>query len=77
MENEDSIVVSKAKIDKLMNAAQLALAELLDRELYEPVKQELKQYHITHSLGIKKELFKQKMEQVVEELKKELQKGSE
>lgn len=76
MEN-DSIVVSKARIDKLMNAAQLALAELLDRELYEPIKQELKQYHIIHSLGIKKELFKRKTEQVFEELKKELQKGSE
>lgn len=77
MENEDSIVVSKAKIDKLMNGAQLDLADLLDGELYEPVKQELKQYHITHSLGIKKELFKHKMELVFEYLKKVLQKGSE
>lgn len=74
MENE-SITISKARIDKLMNGAQLALAELLDRELYQPVKQELKQHNITHSLGIKKEMFKQKMEQVFEELKKELQEG--
>ncbi len=77
MENEDSIMVSKARIDRLMNAAQLDLADLLDSELYQPVKQELKQYHITHSLGIKKELFKRKMERVLEELGKEIMKGSE
>jgi len=60
------------KVNKLINAAQLAFAEILDTDLYLPMKQELMQHDITHSLGFKKEQFKSKVERLFEDLKKEL-----
>ena len=60
------------KVNKLINAAQLAFAEILDTDLYLPMKHELKEHNITHSLGFKKEQFKSKVERLFEDLKKEL-----
>lgn len=65
-------MIKDDRITKLLNAAQLALADALDNELYQPVKEELRQYDITHSLGMKKELFKHKVELIFEDLKKEM-----
>ena len=58
-------------INALFAAAQLALAEALDRELYLPVKEELKHHY--HSLGQKKELFKGHMEKIINDLRENLQ----
>ena len=44
------------------------LAYHLDRDLYLPMIEELKQYHIQHSLGFKKEQFKSYMETKIMEL---------
>ncbi|MFH0903612.1 MAG: hypothetical protein V1854_00280 [Methanobacteriota archaeon] len=57
---------------KLIESTKLTLAQVLDMELYQPVKEELRQYDITHSLEVKKEQFKNRMEEVLNELKVEL-----
>lgn len=62
----------KEKIDKLIDVAQLVFADLLDSELYQPMKLELAQCNVTHSLGFKKELFKNKVECLFENLKKDM-----
>lgn len=62
-----------ADIDKLIQGLNLRLASYIDRDLYLPLKEELK--GTTHSLGFKKELLKQKIESELENLKKELEKG--
>lgn len=64
--------MDKEKIEKLINATQLTFANILDSDLYLPMKYELKEQNITHSLGIKKEMFKIKVEGLFENLKKEL-----
>ena len=63
----------KEKIDRMINAAQLVFAELLDSELYLPVKQELAEMNVNHSLGFKKELFKSKVEILFQNLKTDLE----
>lgn len=64
--------MDKDKVNKLIDANLLAFAEILDTDLYLPMKQELKEHNITHSLGFKKELFKSKVERLFENLKKDL-----
>lgn len=61
-------------IDNLFNRIQLNIAEYLDRELYLPVKAEIGD-EIPHSLGIKKEMFKNYIEEQMELLKSEIRKN--
>jgi hypothetical protein len=63
---------NNADIEKLIDSTKFKLAQILDEQLYQPVKEELKQYDVTHSLGIKKEMFKERMERVLDDLKTEL-----
>lgn len=55
-------------IDRLIKDINFRLAEYIDSQLYLPLKEELK--GTAHSLGIKKELLKQKIESELEILKK-------
>ena len=63
----------KEKIDMCIDAAQRVLAEMLDSDLYIPMKRELEKHNTTHSLGTKKEMFKNKIECLFENLKKDLE----
>lgn len=65
-------IESEETLDKLIDATLLGFASLLDSQLYIPMKQELAGRGITHSLGIKKELFKDSVEVLLENLKKDL-----
>lgn len=64
--------MDKEKIDKLINETQREFAEILDTDLYLPMKKELQQHNITHSMGIKKEMFKNRVEGLFNKLKKDL-----
>ena len=57
-------------IDRLIQKLNLNLASYIDGQFYLPLKEELK--GMTHSLGFKKELLKEKIELELEKLKKEL-----
>ena len=59
-------------MDRIINQVQLTFAQLLDEELYLPIKQELKEQNIVHSLGIKKESLKNKVEALFMSLKQDL-----
>ncbi len=59
-------------IDILIQGVNFRLASYIDREIYLPLKEELK--GTAHSLGIKKELLKQQIYVELEELRKELKK---
>lgn len=60
------------KINELIDKTLYKLTDLLDDELYLPIKKELAQQNVTHSLGFKKELFKEKIEKEFNNLKKEI-----
>lgn len=57
-------------LDKEIQKTNLRLASYIDNEFYLPLKEELT--GVTHSLGIKKELLKEKIEHELEEFKKTL-----
>ena len=61
-------------MDKLFNRIQLNMAEYLDKELYLPLKAEIGDETL-HSLGIKKEMFKNYIEEQMELLKSEIKKN--
>lgn len=66
------MVLTKKKVNMLFSEIAFKLAESIDEELYLPVKNELSKHNITHSLGIRKEEFKDIMVKSLNELRKEL-----
>jgi len=57
-------------IDKLIDDAKANLAYYLDIDVYLPIKEEL--IGVEHSLGIRKELFKNYVDLTLEKLKTEI-----
>ena len=57
-------------LDKDIQNINLRIASYIDEEFYLPLKKELT--GVTHSLGFKKELLKEKIEHELDELKKTL-----
>ncbi len=45
---------------------KLEIAQAIDNTLYFPLKEELKEQNVTHSLGILKECLKQKIEDIID-----------
>ncbi|MCG3218555.1 MAG: hypothetical protein KAR35_06100 [Candidatus Heimdallarchaeota archaeon] len=60
------------KFSNIFEKAEMELAEHIDSELYLPVKAELCNKGITHSLGRRKENLKGKIFEVFEKIKKEI-----
>ncbi len=57
-------------LDRLIMQAKRTIAESIDGDMYLPVKEELK--GAEHSLGFRKEMVKQKMDDALEQLKKDV-----
>lgn len=60
------------KINELLDKSLRNITNSLDDELYLPIKFELQQKNVTHSLGFRKEFFKEKIELEFKILKKEI-----
>lgn len=58
------------EIEQFINTAKSDIIYYLDMDLYIPMKEEL--VGVTHSLGIRKELFKQYVESELEKLKNDI-----
>lgn len=54
--------------NNIFESLKLQLSEALDKELYFPIKEELSKQNISHSLGYKKEIFKSRMEELIDNL---------
>ena len=66
--------MNKDKIIERIDKIERDLCSALDRDVYIPVKRELANVNVTYSLGMRKEDFKIKIHQELEELKQEIKK---
>lgn len=67
--NEEKSMTTKS-LDREIQNINLRLTEYIDVEFYLPLKEELT--GVSHSLGFKKEMLKDKIERELNDLKKKL-----
>lgn len=66
--------MTNKNLDGAIQKINLRLASYIDEEFYLPLKGELT--GVTHSLGFKKELLKERIERELDELKKTLKESN-